>query len=205
MFETCLNPGQSWVWPKFKWAYKIQKKLKNGKPAHRVLLCHILTTVIDKQGLRTFEGVINIRSVRTYPEGLHSHTRTVPSKKDNRPSEIGRSRCTGGRGSCIFRPSPLQHLPRLRRAAAPNLGLIPFSPRRLISKSTPPPSNRRRLRPIDAASPQIDGARLRPNRRRLRPDSRRRPAASVRILMTSRKFFIFVRYFPRPVDCVPDD
>ena len=34
---------------------KFKKNQKNGKPVHMFLVCHILTTPIDKQGLDTFK------------------------------------------------------------------------------------------------------------------------------------------------------
>ena len=34
---------------------KFKKHQKNGKPVHMFVVCHILTTPIDKQGLDTFK------------------------------------------------------------------------------------------------------------------------------------------------------
>ena len=39
---------------------KFKKHQKNGKPVHMVLLCHILTTQFDKQGIDTFKQNIHI-------------------------------------------------------------------------------------------------------------------------------------------------
>ena len=34
---------------------KFKKHQKDGKPVHMFLVCHILTTLVDKQGLDTFK------------------------------------------------------------------------------------------------------------------------------------------------------
>ena len=42
---------------------EFKKNLKNGKPAHRVFLCDILTTEFDKQGLHTFKRKNHVSNV----------------------------------------------------------------------------------------------------------------------------------------------
>ena len=42
---------------------KFKKHQKNGKPVHMVLVYHILTTQVDKQGIDTFKRNIHVCSV----------------------------------------------------------------------------------------------------------------------------------------------
>ena len=44
---------------------QFKKHQKNGKPVHMFLVCHILTTPIDKQGLDTFKQKIHVCSVKS--------------------------------------------------------------------------------------------------------------------------------------------
>jgi hypothetical protein len=56
MFQKCLNVGQSLGLTNTQSEpNKIKKIKKNEKPAHIVLLCHIPTIQVDKQGLHTFK------------------------------------------------------------------------------------------------------------------------------------------------------
>ena len=42
---------------------KFKKHQKNGKPVHMVLVCHILTTQVDEQGIDTIKRNIRVCGV----------------------------------------------------------------------------------------------------------------------------------------------